>query len=225
MSRRRSQIFGMAAVVVFATAVPVLNAFAAFGFSSESSFLTAIKPGYYLEDFHAYDSVGLGGTFLGSSVNFGPVSGFSFTASAPTHGLFAIEQGSANGALSTNNPAESIVLTFTGSPVTAVGGNIFDSDSAGRPVNGVVSIQLADGSTLTVANDPGAFRGFTTTSPITSLQIYSTGGTTWPAVDHLYVGTAVVPEASSLLVWGGIALAIGGACWWQQGRRSLPVCS
>src|SRR5882757_4791580 len=111
MSQRCSKMLGITAVAIFVSAVPAVNALAAFSFNSESSFTANLPPGYYLEDFHAYDGLPLGGAFQGASVNFGPVSGYSYTATAPTNGVYGIQQGTGNGALSTNNPSDSLILT------------------------------------------------------------------------------------------------------------------
>lgn len=153
-------------------------------------------------------------------MNFGPVSGFSYTATAPTNGVYGIEQGTANGALSTNNPNESLILTFTGSPVTAIGGIFFPTDNAGRPANGTVTVTLSDGSTSTIVNDASAFQGFISASPIASLQVFTSGGGVWPSVDHLYVGAAAVPEPASIVVWSLLTLAVAGAGWWQQTKQT-----
>ncbi len=128
-------------------------------------------------------------------------------------GIYGIQQGTGNGALSTNNPFDLLSLTFTGNPVTAVGGIFFPTDSAGRPANGTVTVTLNDGSTSTIINDPNAFLGFTTTNPIASLQIFTTGSVTWPSVDHLYVGTvAPAPEPATITILGSICLAAGALC-------------
>jgi len=83
---------------VFSTVLLVLSvsstAFpATMVFTDETSFLSAIQPGYYLEDFDAFTY----GSFTGDFLDFGPTNGFSYTMSSLPDGLY-----SGDGNMSTN---------------------------------------------------------------------------------------------------------------------------
>ena len=80
-------------------------------FYTEAAFQADINPGYYLEDF---DSVTAGS--LPGSLSYGPVNGFSYTVSPSVNTLYTF------GAVSTNDSTASLVINFTGSDVTTVGG-------------------------------------------------------------------------------------------------------
>ena len=107
---------------------------------------------------------------------------------APAGGLY-----NDTGLISTNAAADSIVVTFTGAPVTAVGGNFWASDIAMQPTGTVVTILLSDGTTLAfTSTGPADFRGFTTALPITSITIdaLDVPNPAWPTMDNLIIGTS-----------------------------------
>ena len=115
--------------------------------------------------------------------------GFAYTVTASTDQLF-----NDVGLISTNLAGDSIVVTFTGDPVTAVGGNFWATDIAVQPTGTGITITLSDGTTESfVSTGPTDFRGFTTVAPITTISIDAPdeGGTPfWPTMDNLVVGEA-----------------------------------
>src|SRR5262245_60963746 len=181
--RTRRQ-FGVA-VAVLGLAISAAPARAGFVFTDRAAFLADVQPGYYLEDFNGLP----GYTNLGSPVSFSG-GGFSYDATSPG-GVYTNPSVAGDVALSNYFSGEAIMITFTGAPVTAVGGNVFGSDVGGSYTPGAITMQLADGESITLPN-PGttSFAGFTTSSPIVSLSIFPEGFNVayWPTVDNLIVG-------------------------------------
>jgi hypothetical protein len=188
---------------------------AAIIYSDEASFLTHVQPGYYLETF---DTLPTG--YLGVTSSFAG-NGYAYTASAD-NGLWGNPVGYLSAkSLSTNLPPEPIHFSFTGNPVTAVGGYFTSTDFSGSPVDGTVTVGLSDGTQLS-ASVPSAwaFVGFVANQPISWLEVLSGKEGSrldgrWPAADDVYVGAAVgaaVPEPCTLAIWsllGGIGAIVG----------------
>lgn len=101
------------------------------------------------------------------------------------------------------DPSTEFTLTFSGAPVTALGGN-FWGQMFQDPTSVVMNLQapttivltLDDGSTETfVAADQQAFRGFIASKPITRLKLKAPdpnadGAYAWAVFDNLIVGSA-----------------------------------
>jgi hypothetical protein len=168
----------------------------------EPSFLGALASPYYVEDFSTYT---YGNPLNGSQLTqaYGPVNGYSWTASA-ANGLW-----SNLSALSTNTAFDPLVCTMTGSPVTMVGGNFTATDINGNNIPGTTTITLANGATWSLVNQGAAsFFGFQCSIPIASVSFNcATGGgiNRWVQIDHFYIG---VPEPASLLLLGLASLFI-----------------
>lgn len=165
-------------------------------FNSEVDFLNNINPTYYLEDFvgYTYRSPLDGEAFA----NFGPVNGFSWQSTAPPSGLFSLISS-----LSTKDSLDQLIITFTGSPVTAVGGIFSSTDIDGNLLAQDIFVQLSDGTNVTYSGS--GFAGFTSYVPFVSISIdgIDNPGDNWPQVDHFYVGSAEpVPEPATLLLLG-----------------------
>jgi hypothetical protein len=157
-------------------------------YGNRNNFIAAIAPGYYQNDFH--DADGQSGPLQYSD----PVSGIAYTVDASS----PIGLWNGNGFIAPNSSGDRIVVTFTGTPVTAIGGNFWAVDARILPFPGFeVVITLSDGTTATLtSNGPGDFRGFTATQPIASISIDAPppdpqqGDNVWPAMDNLIVGSA-----------------------------------
>lgn len=142
------------------------------------AFLAVLAPDYYFDDFAWADW----GTVSGPSYTFGPVNGYSYTASSPGE-LFSVP-----GAISTNSPLDELTITFDGLPVTAVGGDFFMTDFDGNPISEPITVTLDDGTTVDMTY-PTVFAGFASDVAITSLTLTTTATTnSWVAFDNLYVG-------------------------------------
>jgi len=171
-------------------------------YTDEAGFVGAIQPNYYLEDFGSFTY----GSYQGASLNFGPTNGFSYQIAASSDILY-----SGPGNMSTNRYTDSLIITFTGSPVTAVGGIFWPTDMGGNNVVGPITVTLSDGTILSLA-DAGAttFRGFVTDgAALTSISIAAGAASQWPTVDHLYVGQAAVAAVPAPGALGLVVLGVG----------------
>ena len=157
-------------------------------YTNLADFLAVLNPGYYFDNF-AWAGWGVPNA---PSYDFGPVNGYSYTASA-VGGIFGIP-----GAISTNSAGDPMTIVFTGLPVTAVGGDFFCTDFDGIPVSVNTIVTLADGTSVTLAW-PTVFVGFASTVPITSL-IIDTDATinAWVTLDNFYVGETGVIATEGL---------------------------
>lgn len=177
-------------------------------YTNEAAFLAAIQAGYYLEDFSTYV---YGSPLDGSQTtqNYGPVNGFSYQASAPD-GLW-----SNTSALSVNTSTDSLLITFTGAPVTAVGGIFTSTDVNGNHIALSISAGVL-GTSLTDFSGT-MFAGFTSDVPLAWLRVdafdFLPSIFNWPQLDHFYVGQAqtrdgAIPEPLTAL---GVALGVSAA--------------
>lgn len=185
-------------------------------YTDETAFEAALSS-YYLEDFSGYIY-----GYLGPSVSEGPVNGFSYTLSADQD-VFG-----GHGDVSTLYLSDPLVVTFTGDPVYAVGGNFYTNDIGANPLDGIGQIDLvldyvtASATETLAAPTTDTFLGFISTERLSSLSVSAVapvGTLCWPTVDNLYVGVppTVVP------VPGAFALAsIGlGVAGWLSKRRNV----
>jgi hypothetical protein len=173
--------------------------------TDQSAFVAQLTPGYSLETF---DSLTYG---LHDALTFGNGT-YSYTVTSTATDYQPLWAGSLNsdpflGAAGQATAA--LVLTFT-SPVTAVGGYFFMTDSDDNLVTGTLTLNLSDGTTVELTDPPATtFRGFTSSTPITSLTIQ---GTNYASMDDLYVGSAAAgtatPEPASLLLAAAGALGL-----------------
>ena len=179
-------------------------------YTTEASFLTQLQPGYYLEDFNRYKF----GDPLDRTLSqdYGPVNGYSWTASA-RNGLYSLP-----GFLSTIDPTKLITITFpvTGNPVTAVGGIFASTDFDGNVIQQLVTVTLNDGTTASLTGQ--GFLGFTSTTPITWLTINGIDDPddNYPAFDF-DVGSAAIPEPVSLALLGLGGLLLAPWCRYTHG--------
>lgn len=125
-------------------------------------------------------------------LDFGPVSGFSYNIDAFNQ-LFNPPTGDY---ISTNTANDDIIITFTGNPVTAVGGNFWVTDINFNVIPGDVIINLSDGTSETFpSTSASTFRGYVSDVAISSVLVNVTatgGGFGWATMDNLVVGTGAV---------------------------------
>lgn len=172
-------------------------------YTSSAAFLPNLAPGFYLEGFGA---VAAGPA---ASLNFGPVNGYSYTVGTPAGSVSGLYNDP--GLISTDNATDAIQITFTGAPVTAVGGNFWSTDINFAAIPATVTLQLSDGTTEVFNSTSSAdFRGFTSGVAITSMTINAADVpvNAWATLDNLYVGAAV-PAPGSLALVGLGALVAG----------------
>jgi hypothetical protein len=176
-------------------------------YTSSAAFLADVAPGAYTE------------TFTGPPTPAAAPS-YSFAQGGYAYTVAGVGQQPGtwtNGSVIGNNyPNWPLVVTFTSGNVTAVGGEFFIMDAAGGFTSASVTVTLNDGTSLsyTPSSQGAAFRGFISTSPITSLT-FAAGALQFNAIDNLVVGSAaVVAEPAS-----AILMSLGLGALIEAGRR------
>jgi len=108
-----------------------------------------------------------------------------------------------DGALSTVETNDQIVVAFTTANVRAVGGDFFPADTNASPTSGSVSVTLNDGTTINIAsqsNTVPTFLGLVSTGPlITNLVVQAKSPGAYPAMSHFYAAVGVPSLATSLM--------------------------
>lgn len=158
-------------------------------YTDRATFLGQVAPGYFDNPFN--DVTASSAPEPARSYT-DAASGIAYTIDTqPT----ADDLWNGTGFISTNGSGDQLVVTFTGAPVTAVGGNFFASDVNTAPIVGnQVVITLSDGTTETFSTTGTTdFRGFVTSTPITSITIDAPNPSnpqdgSWSTMDNLVVG-------------------------------------
>ena len=166
-------------------------------YSSESAFLSAVLPGYYMETFSSITA----GPSLGYSRN-----GYSYTISA-RYGL----QTLLSGRLEEVWPGDTITIGFANGGVTALGGNFFALNALAQPKGTTIRLNFAGGPTQTITSttSTSTFTGYTFSSPLTSMTISAQSSILSPryaTLDNLVVGTAIPEPGSWILLGAGLGL-------------------
>ena len=209
MSSRLLIAFAIASAGTHATATTTV-------FDNTAAFLDKVESGYYLNtftgpavpagaDFFSYANLGFGYLICGA----GGSGNCPGSSSGPGSNTWK------NGAVVSNNYAGySLHVIFDTGNVTAVGGDFFGSPPAGGTfIPATMTITLSDGTSLNYAQAVigDAFRGFISTTPITSLTLAAASGRL-NTIDNLIVGVASpVPEPSTYAMWMAGLLAAGAA--------------
>jgi len=172
-------------------------------FDNEDEFVANLAPDFYHDDLcPGGDGLCFEGNLGVSSLDFGPVNGFSFTAEAATGELWNLS--SDEGWLADGFQGSPLTYTFTGDDVFMVGGHFWGTDGVdGFPASGTLEISINDGTSVSLTNPTTeTFTGFMSTEPITSLTVnpIHEGSPWWGVSDDLFVGTAIpAPGAFALL--------------------------
>jgi hypothetical protein len=198
-------------LIVITLLTLVTSAFATNIYYNEVEFKGQITSNYYLEDFSGYQyGIPLDGT--STDADFGPVNGYSWSASASV-GLWSMD-----GALTTNLVLDTLTITFTGQQPTAVAGLFTAIDSVGNHITQQdldIIVMLNDGTSVTINGSGDGFLGFTSIMPISYMTV-KTGTSNpdfpyyWAQLDHFYVGAASVPEPATMLLLGFGIIGLAG---------------
>jgi hypothetical protein len=168
-------------------------------FDDRDAFLAAVAPGY---EENAFTALRTG--YVNGPLPFG--SAYTYAVTAAPHndnGDFYLFDGAGELSTASASDASTLTITFTGAPVTALGGNVwgqlFDSfTSVERNLQPAttIRIELDDGTVETfTAMSQQDFRGFIATQPIHSLTLSAPeagadGDFVWGVFDNLVVGRA-----------------------------------
>ena len=166
--------------------------------TTSSSFMAQVASGSYTENFNGWANDPPAGSLAFSS------GGFAYSAFAPSN-LYLTA-----GVLGTSQINEALTLTFTSGNVTAVGANFFAVNISDALQNVSVTVTLNDGTvaSLTPTSMADSYRGFISSTPITSLTISAPGQSLYASLDNLTVGTAMpVPEPAN---WALMGLGLAG---------------
>jgi hypothetical protein len=168
-------------------------------FDDRDAFLAAVAPGY---EENAFTALRTG--YVNGPLPFGSAYPYAVTAAPHNDNAdFYLFDGA--GELSTDfaSDASSLTITFTGAPVTALGGNVwgqlfdnFTSIERNLQPPTTIRIELDDGTVETfTATSQQDFRGFIATQPIHSFTLSAPeadadGDFVWGLFDNLVVGSA-----------------------------------
>jgi hypothetical protein len=161
-------------------------------YQTREEFLSHVAGGYYENSFDDLPSSDAPSPALSFS---DPASGLAYTVDSIAHND---QLWIKDGFITANYSADQILITFTGAPVTAVGGNFYANDGfLGNPIVGnTVVVTLSDGTVETFTTQSADdFRGFTSSLPIANIAIDTPNPSnlfdqSWATVDNLIVGSA-----------------------------------
>lgn len=165
-------------------------------YTDRTTYLGGVAAGYYENGFDD----------LGNSVVPEPPRSYSDPASGIAYTISSFPNLDNlwfyPGFMSVGNSIDHVVVTFTGAPVTAVGGDFFaDAGGDGQIVPNqamTITLTLSDGTSQTFSTISAGqedFRGYTSSQPIVSISIDAPLPPdqldwNWSALDDLIVGTA-----------------------------------
>jgi hypothetical protein len=196
-------------------------------YTDEASFLAAVAPGYFQNDWPGYGN----GQILSSPQPFSGGSGpFSYSASSPGN-FFGASTGFGNGFpdFSSDFSNNSLTFTSTSGNITAEGGFFSRADVNNFFVAGSLSLTLnvSGGTnpsleeTLTVTSGGPVFFGATVTGGTFTSLVLPAAGAFGTVNDPLIVGMAAdaeaVPEPSTIIM-GGFAGLMGIGYVWRRRR-------
>jgi len=183
---------------LFSAAVLAMASMSSFAattvYTVPASFAAALLPGAYTESFNAVTNPPPA-SFSGGA--------FTYSVSAPG-GTYA-----SGTFLGTNLPDEALTITFTSGNVRGVGGNFYATNISDAFQTVAVTFTLNDGTTasFTPASAASSFRGFVSTTLITSMVISSPGVSLYAGIDSLTVGAVPEPGSVGLMCLGLAGLA------------------
>jgi hypothetical protein len=161
-------------------------------YTNEADFVAAIgvQP-VFLNEFTNF-------IFLGQQVHpiYATNNGISYTVTSDP----PLDVTAFDGAVSTVDTNDQLVVTFNSGNVSGVGGYLYSADANAGVASGSVTISLDDGTVTNVsstAGTPAPFIGLLSDSLLNWMRLTNSDGTGWPALSHFYVvdGTPAVSIA------------------------------
>lgn len=174
-------------------------------YSSESFFTSNLNSNFYVEDFSGWTTGDpMDGT---SSVWNAPGANGFFWDVSENDGLW-----SHNDSLSTNLSNTSLRFLFSGTPVTAFGARVANTDPSETYISGNATLYLSNGEQFTISQGAeSGFIGWIGSSPIAWAKIGTTSSESdnWAEVDRVITGqTSPVPEPATIAALGLGAIAL-----------------
>lgn len=200
---------------------------------SESAFLSALKPDYFLCEFEGFTNKDYGPITLEMAGGTGNGYYFYEISVLPGYPNAPANFWGVPGGISTLYTDQTLLIhtwTMPNYKVYAMGGEFFTSDFFSREdVSGSVNVSFfdRDGSlilTHTITNAAGSrsFFGIISTDYIKDAKVVSADieGNYCPTIDHLYVGqpaSVPVPEPSLMVLLGISIMSLAGLKrWWKE---------
>ena len=178
----------LAPVALIPLASTPASALSIVSYTSEATYKAALIPGSFSTD----NFNDLPGNFIPTSLPARTMGSYSYIISA-TGGLFAGSSGGSQ-VISTNTPG-ALLISFVGVSPTAVGGNVFLTDSGFNPLNGDIDVSINSGAFTDSYSYTGLasnFLGWTSAdgTPITSIAFTPTVNTIYSTLDNFTPGQA-----------------------------------
>lgn len=197
-------VSGFGALALLASA-PVAQAAQ---YTSEAAFVATLNPGYYHEPFSGYPN------FSGHAtpMNFAGGAGYSYQASTGAQAFLVFDIGGNKYLTTSGTPtfqwSSPVTITFTGAPVTAIGGSFFMTTASGGLAGSDVSLGFSDGTNVVLNGQANSsFFGYTSANPVTSLTITPPATHQFVSIDNLYVGSIPAPGVVGAIAFGGVLAA------------------
>ena len=179
----------LAPVALIPLASTPASALSIVSYTSQTDYEAALIPGSFSTD----DFNNISNGSIDSPLGPRTAGSYSYNISA-TGGLYGGSSGGSQVISTTNTTA--LLISFVGVSPTAVGGNVFLTDSGFNPLNGDIDVSINGGAFTNSYSYTGLasnYLGWTSAdgTPITSIEFTPTLDETYSTVDNFTPGQAV----------------------------------